>query len=64
MHKSHQKASHIVSTQIVFREIVSQCKFKFWFGKMCDQKVKEHSKENLDRGNWASKTEFLLSCLG
>lgn len=31
---------------------------------MCAQEVKNHSKDNLSRGNWASKTEFLLSCLG
>ncbi|KAJ6649291.1 Sodium- and chloride-dependent glycine transporter 1 [Pseudolycoriella hygida] len=31
---------------------------------MSGQKVKELSQENLSRGNWASKTEFLLSCLG
>lgn len=27
-------------------------------------KVIKYSQENSNRGNWASKTEFLLSCLG
>ncbi|XP_037040212.1 sodium- and chloride-dependent glycine transporter 1-like [Bradysia coprophila] len=31
---------------------------------MCAQKVENHDSENLNRGQWASKTEFILSCLG
>lgn len=27
-------------------------------------KLLKYSQEKLNRGNWASKTEFILSCLG